>query len=350
MQKQKENIQATKSFPLWFGLDVSKDSFTAAGRSILRDKPAMFPAEGKYTLDRKGVEAFLKWAGSKAGVLEYGIAMETTGAYSGRLASLIRKAAPGRHVAVCNAASVSLYARSFTEEKSDKADAALIARYACDRNPPEPRRMSPEETRLREIVRARNAMEEQLLQARNRMEGLEDRAVLKIQKRLVAAIGKAIAGLERELEAAVKASPEIRAEVELMTTAPGVGFLSAACIYAELGSLRQYTRKQVSALSGVCPVNRTSGTSVRRHTMSHHGSRLLRRILFLDSTQAIRKMPSLGRFHGRLLARPDSSRMTAKCACMRKLLLILHAMVVNGARFDPDYKSEKRCKNVAEAT
>ncbi len=350
MQKQTEDMQAAKCFPLWFGLDVSKDSFTAAGRSILRGQATMFPPEGKYTLDRKGVGAFLKWAGSKAGVLGYGIAMEATGVYSGRLADLVRKADPERHVAVCNAASVSLYARSFTEEKSDRADAAMIAMYACDRNPREPRKVTPEEARLREIVRARNALEEQLLQARNRMEGLGDRAVLKIQKRLVAAVERAIAGLERELEAAVKASPEIRAEVELMATAPGVGFLSAACIYAELGSLRQYSRKQVSALSGVCPVNRTSGTSVRRHTMSHHGSRLLRRILFLDSTQAIRRMPSMGRFHARLLARPDSSKMTAKCACMRKLLLILHAMVVTNTRFDPDHKSEKNFKKVKETT
>ena len=350
MQEKTEDMREKVSFPLWFGLDVSKDSFTAAGRSVLRDEPTMFPAQDKFAIDSKGVRAFLKWAGSKAGVFGHGIAMEATGVYSRRLAALIRKAAPERHVAVCNAASVSHYARSFTEEKSDRADAALIARYACDRNPRAPREAGREETRLREIVRARNAMKDQLQQARNRLETLEDKAVRRIQKSLVGEMGKAVARLERELEETVKSSPEIRGEVELMQTAPGVGFLSAACIYAELGSLKQYTRKQVSALSGVCPVNRLSGTSVRHHTMSRRGSKLLKRILFLDSTQAIRKMPNMGMLRDRLLARPDSSKMTARCACMRKLLLILHAMVVTGTRFDPDYKPEKRCKNVAEAT
>lgn len=350
MQKQTENMQATKNFPLWFGLDVSKDSFTAAGRSILRDEPTMFPPVEKYAIDVRGVEDFLKWAGSRAGVFEYGIAMEATGVYSRRLAALVRTASPGRHVAVCNATSVSLYSRSFTEEKSDKADAALIARYACDRNPPAARETAPDEARLREIVRARNAMQDQLLQARNRMAGLEDKAVRGVQKDLVAAMEKSVARLDRELEKAVKAAPEIRAEVELMQTAPGVGFLSAACIYAELGSLKQYTRKQVSALSGVCPVNKTSGTSVRRSTMSHRGSSLLRRILFLDTHMAVRKMTALERFRERLLARPESSKMTAKCACMRKLLLILHAMVVNGTPFDPDYTPEKKFKNVTATT
>ena len=344
MQKQNEERPATRSFPLWFGLDVSKDSFTAAGRSILRDRATVFPPEGKFTLDRKGVAAFLEWAGGEAGCFDYGVAMEATGVYSRRLACLIHAAAPGRHVAVCNATSVSLYARSFTEEKSDRADAALIAMYACDRNPREPRRIAPEEMRLREIVRARNAMEDQLLEARNRLEGMEDEAVRRIQEALVQSFKEMISRLDRELEAAVDASPAIREEVGLMQTAPGVGFLSAACIHAELGSLKQYSRKQVSALSGVCPVNKLSGTSVRRHTMSHHGSRLLRRILFLDTHMAVRKMPALGRFRDRLLARPESSKMTAKCACMRKLLLILHAMVVTGTPFDPDYKSEKKIK------
>jgi hypothetical protein len=52
----------------------------------------------------------------------------------------------------------------------------------------------------------------------------------------------------------------------------------------------------------------------------------------------------MGQFHARLLARPDSSKMTAKCACMRKLLLILHAMVVTDTKFDPNHKSEKTSK------
>jgi len=344
MQENERNMQDVMKFTLWFGLDVSKDSFTAAGRSILRDQSTLFPPQEKFALSPEGVQAFLKWAGTQAGCFGYGVAMETTGVYSRRLAGLLRAASPALHVAVCNATSVSLYARSFTEEKSDKADAALIARYACDRNPREPREVAPDEMRLREIVRARNGMEDQLLEARNRLAGIEDAAVRRIQEGIVQSFEKAIAGLERELEAAVKASPRIREEVELMRTAPGVGLLSAACIFAELGSLRQYSRKQVSALSGVCPVNRLSGTSVRRHTMSHHGSRLLRRILFLDTHMAVRKMPALGRFRDRLLARPESSKMTAKCACMRKLLLILHAMVVTGTPFDPDYKSEKKIK------
>lgn len=350
MQKKAESTQDIVKFPFWFGLDVSKDSFTAAGRTIMRDKATMFPPEKKYAISCKGVEAFLKWAGSEAGLHGFGVAMETTGPYSMMLHKLLLAASPGLHVAVCNSLSVSLYARSFTEEKTDKADAAIIAMYACDRNPREARKVTPEEARLREIVRARNAMKDQLVQARNRLNVMEDKSVRMIQEDLVKSFEKMISRLERELVAAVKASPEIQAEVELMMTAPGVGLVSAACIYAELGSLRQYSRKQVSALSGICPVNKLSGTSVKRHTISRRGSRLLRRILFLDSNMATRKIPAMEHLRERLLARPESSKMTAKCACMRRLLLILHAMVVNGTPFDPDYESKKTIRKMANPT
>lgn len=341
MQTQKK-----ESFAFWFGLDVSKDCFTAARRSIVSDEAPLYPEVKSYALNKKGARDFLKWAKSTTGVFPFGVAMESTGFYSTKLKGLIKALDPGQHVAVCNATSVSLYARSFTEEKNDKADAAMIARYACDRQPREPRSMSPEHARLREIVRARSNLVDQKLEAQNRLDSFEDNEVRKIQRSVIQTLEKAIRKLEGQIRDVVKSSPEISHEVELMATAPGVGFLSAACIYAELGSLKNYNRKQVSALSGVCPVNRTSGKSVNKHGISRKGSKLLKRILFLDSTQAIIRITALHELHARLLARPESSKMTAKCACMRKLLLILHAMVVNDAIFDPQHKSQKKVKNV----
>ena len=335
-----------KSFPFWFGVDVSKESFTAAGRGILPGDKPVFPDTKAYALDRAGARGFLKWAKSAAKDSDYGVVMEATGVYSARLAALLKAICPTLHVAVCNATSISLYARSFSDEKNDKADAAFIARYGCERQPREPRKPSPELSRLRELVRARNSIVGQRLQTANRLESIMDRDVRRIQKDVIKSLDNAVGKLDAEIRATVNSSEEIRHEVELMATAPGVGFISAACIYAEMGSLRNYTRKQVSAMSGVCPVNQTSGKSVSKHKMSRKGSRLLRKILYLDSHMAVRMIPALREFHARMLARPDSSKMTAKCACMRKLLLILHAMVMRDEKFDPNYKSEKNMENV----
>ena len=338
--------QEMKSFPFWFGVDVSKESFTAAGKSILPGDKPVFPDTKAYTLDRNGARGFLKWAESIVRDGDYGILMEATGVYSTRLAAILKELCPSLHVAVCNATSISLYARSFSDEKNDKADAAIISRYGCERQPQEPRKLSPEQRRLREIVRARDSLVDQKLQTANRMESIMDKDVRRIQRGVIKSLDNAIGKLDDEIRSTVNSSEEIRHEVELMMTAPGVGFTSAACIYAEMGSLKNYTRKQVSAMSGVCPVNQTSGKSVSRHRMSRKGPRLLRKILYLDSNMAIRMIPALREFHARMLAKPDSSKMTAKCACMRKLLLILHAMVMRDEKFDPNHKSEKNMENV----
>lgn len=336
--KTDENLNKP-NFPIWVGIDVSKNSFTAACRSILPDWGVRFPSREKFSFSKKDVREFLGWVKSLA-PFDFGIAMEVTGVYSEQLSRVIHEVAPEQHVALCNANSVSMYARSYTDEKSDKADAARIAGYALDRQPVAPRPRGEAESKLREIGRERNRLVVAKNALENALESLGDREVVKIHRKAIAALNKSIEQLESLIEQVVNSDEAIRKEVDLMTTVPGVGFLSAACIFAELGSLKNYTRKQVSALSGVCPVNRLSGTSVNRHSMSHKGSKVLRKFLYLDSHQAIRFIPALAEFHERMLAKPNSSRMKAKCAAMRKLLLILHALVVNDRPFDPNYKSE----------
>lgn len=338
-------MQEDNQHPYWFGIDVSKDSFEAAGASILRAEKIVRP-EGGFPASAEGVEKFLAWARKTAGAFSFGVAMETTGVYSRRLAGLLAKADPALHVAVCDAASVSLYARSFTEAKSDRADAAFIARYAVDRNPAAARRPGQAEAKLKEAVRARHRLVRHRMDLGNSMESIEDAETRRIQKTMLAQLDKGIARLDARIRALVDSDGTIKAEVRRMATAPGVGELSAAIIRAELGSMKNYGRRQISAMSGVCPVNRLSGTSVHSHAMSHRSSKLLRQILYLDSFQAIKKIPSMAEFHERMLKKPESSKMGARCACMRKLLLILHAMVVNEKDFDANYRPQKNVKNL----
>lgn len=332
--------------PYWFGLDVSKDSFEAAGATILRTGEILRPEESSFPICVEGVERFLEWARKTAETFDFGIAMETTGVYSKRLCKLLLEVSPSLHVVICNAASVALYARSYTEAKSDRSDAAFIARYAIDRNPAATTLPNKTVEKLREAVRARDRLVDQRTELKNSLDSIEDGVTRRIQTEVIASQDRSIARLEARIMKIVDSDEAIRGEIDRMATVPGVGRLSAAIIYAELGTLRNYTRKQISAMSGVCPVNRLSGTSVHSHSMSRHGSRLLRKILYLDSFMAINRIPSMAEFHQRMLCKPESSKMGARCACMRKLLLILHAMVVNERDFDANYKSEKIVKNL----
>src|SRR6476661_8847992 len=72
-------------------------------------------------------------------------------------------------------------------------------------------------------------------------------------------LGEALDGIERDLDAAVRASPLWRAKEELLRSVPGVGPVSARTLLAELPELGSLTRRQAAALVGVAPFNHDSG-------------------------------------------------------------------------------------------
>ena len=88
------------------------------------------------------------------------------------------------------------------------------------------------------------------------------------------------------------------------------------------------------------PKQKISGTSIHRSKLSKAGSSLARKILYLDSTQAVKIDPYLAEFYHRLIVNGKSPK-TAKCACMRKMLTILRAMVAANRRYTPELFTKK---------
>src|SRR5436189_1717 len=70
---------------------------------------------------------------------------------------------------------------------------------------------------------------------------------------------EALAGIERDLDRAVRESAAWRAKEELLRSVPGVGPVSARTLLAELPELGSLTRRQAAALVGVAPFSRDSG-------------------------------------------------------------------------------------------
>lgn len=144
------------------------------------------------------------------------------------------------------------------------------------------------------------------------------------------------------IKACVIQDEKLLTEVRIMTTMPGVSFISAYSILAEIGSLKQYSPKELSSLSGLAPRIVESGSSVHSSYLSRRSSGQLRQILYLDSVPGVPKIPFVQEFHQRLIAK-GKKKMTARCACMRKMLLMLRFMVVHNTLFDEDFfkKSSK---------
>src|SRR2546423_1066013 len=114
----------------WVGIDVSQLTLDAC----LLPAPGGKTRAASFANDAAGHAALAAWADEHAGGARVGFCLEGTGAYGEALAAALADA--GRHVAVVNPARVK-YAGLMRGcgNKTDRADARLIAEYAARERP-----------------------------------------------------------------------------------------------------------------------------------------------------------------------------------------------------------------------
>ncbi len=113
-----------------------------------------------------------------------------------------------------------------------------------------------------------------------------------------------------------------------MQSVKGVGPATTAALISELPELGQLKAKQISSLVGVAPMNRDWGQSRGKRMIC--GSRAkVRSALYMAAIVAMRHNPVIRACYERLVS-AGKPRKVAIVACMRKLLIILNAMVITG--------------------
>lgn len=123
------------------GIDIAKRTFAAA---LLRDGKFR---HGQFNNTQSGFTQLLGWL-SKLRVSQLHAVLEATGAYGESLALFLHEA--GHQVSVVNPARIKAFARSrLVRNKTDRADAAVIALFAAQQ---EPRLLARVERLLRPVI------------------------------------------------------------------------------------------------------------------------------------------------------------------------------------------------------
>jgi transposase len=102
----------------------------------------------------------------------------------------------------------------------------------------------------------------------------------------------------------------------------------AAGIIAELPEIGNLRAKQISALAGLAPYNRDSGTLRGKRTI-WGGRASVRATLYMATLVATRYNPQIKNFYERL-CNAGKKKKVALTACMHKLLIIMNAMIKKG--------------------
>ena len=252
------------------------------------------------------------------------VVLEATGAYERPLVADLAAA----NIAVCvvNARCVRDFAKALgVLAKTDRIDAAVIARFGRQVNPAPTAVASAKHQELQDLVaRRRQLLEMQTIESNHR-EHASTRAakqsianVLDLLKAQIAAIEKAIAKL-------VESDDEWRGQAELLQSVPGVGPVTAATLIADLPELGRLNRQEIAALVGLAPFNHDSGAF--RGKRSIRGGRVaVRNVLYMAAVAALRHNAALKAVYVHLKAAGKASKV-ALTACMRKLLVTLNSMI-----------------------
>jgi transposase len=305
----------------WGGIDVSK----------ARLDVAVWPRDERASFANSELEAAaaVDWL-RQHGVV--GVSVEATGGYELTICRAMGRAGLPYHRA--NPRHAREFARATGElAKTDPIDAGVLARYAGQLQP----RMEaavPGNGELESLKQRRNQLVQMLTAERNRLAG--PRTTAETRERIQAHIE----WLERELkevEAALR--QRIATDVVLaprdrvLQSARGVGPVLATVLLLDLPELGRLSHKEISALVGLAPFNRDSGT--RRGERSIWGGRArVRHALYMPTLAATKCNPAIQTLYRRLRAAGKPHKV-ALVACMRKLLITLNAMLRDGQEWTP---------------
>lgn len=294
----------------------------------------------KVDNDEAGCRKLLTWAQTKsgAGTDAIRVVMEATGVYHEVAAECLHDA--GCRVVIANPKRVRDFARGLGFlTKTDTVDARGLARYgehgeAQDWQPP-----APEIKTLRALLARLAAVAEDLRREQNRQEKalvgstpeLVRDSILRSIERLTAEHAR----LRKAIDDHHDQHPGLKAERDLLQTIPAVGPVSADQLLCLLRSRPLDSARQAAAVSGLVPVEYTSGSSIRgKPRLSKQGNPKLRAVLYMASIVAIRHNNELRAIYDRLLAK-GKAKTAAIGALMRHLVHIAFGILKHQLPYNP---------------
>lgn len=254
------------------------------------------------------------------------VVLEATGGYErGLMAACHQQQVPVSRV---EPGRIRHFARAQGQRaKSDPIDAQVLAQFgrACQPVPTPP--PAPHQHQLAELIRRRKQLQEWLLAEENRQDQFSLPNLRRQAARLRTQLARQISTLEKEISRHLQASPLLATQAQRLQQVEGVGLLTAATLLAELPELGQLDRRQVAALAGVAPHERSSGRwQGQRHIGG--GRACVRRSLYMAALVAARRNPILSRFYQRLRTKGKPAKV-ALTAVMRKLVTLLNHLLKN---------------------
>ena len=287
----------------WIGIDISKAQLDLASGHPDLKLPSSIP---------NSPEGHRKLLSLITNFPELKIIFEATGGYEKPLLLTLQEA--DIHATRINPAQVRSFAKAKgLLAKTDKIDAKLLVHYGEIFNPEATLPIDPELDELRDLIKYRRHLRDQLHREKMQLEHEHCKPVTAMIRRRIIGLQKQLETLTITITDQSKKSEALRPAIEILTTVKGVAELTAASLLAAMPELGTLTRKQAAALAGVAPINCDSGT-MRGRRKPYGGRSEIRQALYMAAIVSSRFEPILRDFYQRLINNGKTKKV-ALTAC-----------------------------------
>jgi transposase len=146
-----------------------------------------------------------------------------------------------------------------------------------------------------------------------------------------------IKDLEKEMLSIMKEAPELRENLELVTSVKGVGLITATELIIKTENFNKIdTAKKAASFAGVCPFPNSSGLMVKKSKVSPMGDRALKSLLYMCACSAVQHNKELKLYYQKkeMQGKPYFLIMNN---ISNKLLRIIYSVVNSRIPWDPNY-------------
>ena len=307
-----ETLMTAKNDEFFVGIDVAKATLDIAvhGETTVTQQPN----------DDDGILAVVDCLNDLNPTL---VVVEASGGWEINLVAAL--GAAGLPVALVNPTRVRYFAKAMGQyAKTDKLDARMLACFA-ERVRPEVRPLKQgDQALLSQVISRRQQMVKMLTMEKNRRSTTLGEMRTQLDSH-IQWLKAEIAELNDKMRQLIDACTQWQAREKVLLSVPGVGPITMLTLLADLPELGDLNRQKMAALVGLAPINKDSGTK-RGKRRIFGGRASVRCVLYMAALSASKTNPVIRAFYERLLAKGKAKKV-ALTACMRKLLVILNAMI-----------------------
>jgi transposase len=311
----------SNAYENYCGIDVSKEWLDfAVENDVFRVKQ-----------DKLQIKKFIrKYLNGKGTIL---CVLESTGGYEHLVSQCLVEADIEVHVAHPN--KVVAFAKAKGRlAKTDRIDAKILQEYGKFIQQNELRSpLTKEQLELQELGARLAQLKINRHQETCRIGTMKTPTVKKSLEMMVKVLDKQIDVFEEAIIDAIKKDERLKKLYALLQSMKGVGKVLAMVLITDLPELGSLNKKQIAALVGVAPITKQSG-KWNGVASTNYGRATVRKILYMAALVASKHNDKMREFYERLVAKGKLKKV-ALVAVMRRMIVILNAMVCNETCYQP---------------